>query len=159
LLRQDAHVPREEKMAYVDVVLQMLELTELQDAIIGTLALEQKKRTTIGVELCAKPKLLLFLDEPTSGLDAQGAYNIVALLRDLAGQGQSILCTIHQASQQIIEKFDRVLALNPGGNTFYCGEVGQGGEKIIDYFAGYGVKVADGKNVADFLIEVGKGLA
>jgi ATP-binding cassette, subfamily G (WHITE), member 2, PDR len=30
--------------------------------------MEQRKRLTIGVELAAKPDLLLFLDEPTSGL-------------------------------------------------------------------------------------------
>jgi len=31
------------------------------------LNVEQRKRLTIGVELAAKPALLLFLDEPTSG--------------------------------------------------------------------------------------------
>lgn len=31
------------------------------------LNVEQRKRLTIGVEIAAKPDLLLFLDEPTSG--------------------------------------------------------------------------------------------
>lgn len=31
------------------------------------LNVEQRKRSTIGVELAAKPAPLLFLDEPTSG--------------------------------------------------------------------------------------------
>ncbi|KAJ5548055.1 ATPase [Penicillium frequentans] len=31
---------------------------------------EQRERLTVGVELAAKPELLLFLDEPTSGLDS-----------------------------------------------------------------------------------------
>jgi ABC-type multidrug transport system ATPase subunit len=31
------------------------------------LNVEQRKRLTIGVELAARPALLLFLDEPTSG--------------------------------------------------------------------------------------------
>lgn len=66
LLRQNADVTKEEKLAYVDTVLGILELSGIQDAIIGSLQLEQKKRVTIGVELCAKPELLLFLDEPTS---------------------------------------------------------------------------------------------
>jgi ABC-type multidrug transport system ATPase subunit len=60
------------------------------------LNVEQRKRLTIGVELAAKPKLLLFLDEPTSGLDSQTAWSICTLLRDLANNGQAILCTIHQ---------------------------------------------------------------
>jgi ABC-type multidrug transport system ATPase subunit len=41
------------------------------DAVVGIpgegLNVEQRKRLTIGVELAAKPDLLLFLDEPTSG--------------------------------------------------------------------------------------------
>lgn len=158
LLRQDRGVPREEKLAYVDTVLDLLNLTHLQHALIHSLALEQKKRTTIGVELCAKPKLLLFLDEPTSGLDSQGAYNIVLLLRRLSDEGQAIICTIHQASQQIIELFDNVLALNHGGNTFYCGPVGAQGTELIRYFRSHGIQVNDTKNVADMLIEVGTGV-
>ena len=66
LLRQSADVPRQEKLDYVQTVLDTLDLTELQDAVISSLPLEQKRRTTIGVELCARPNLLLFLDEPTS---------------------------------------------------------------------------------------------
>lgn len=66
LLRQSRHVSKSEKLAYVEEVLDILGMTELQDAVIYSLSLEQRKRTTIGVELCAKPSLLLFLDEPTS---------------------------------------------------------------------------------------------
>lgn len=100
LLRQSHDIPKEEKLAYVATVLQTLDLIELQNAVIGSLDIEKKKRVTIGVELCARPRLLLFLDEPTSGLDSQGATSIVALLRRLADQGLAVLCTIHQASQQ-----------------------------------------------------------
>jgi ATP-binding cassette, subfamily G (WHITE), member 2, SNQ2 len=89
----------------------MCGLEKHADAIVGTLGVEHKKRTTIGVELAAKvckaifrltgmpivtlakPKLLLFLDEPTSGLDSQSAWAIVNFLRDLANHGQAILCT------------------------------------------------------------------
>lgn len=66
LLRQSSNTCKASKLAYVDEVLDILGMGELQNAIIGSLSLEQKKRTTIGVELCAKPSLLLFLDEPTS---------------------------------------------------------------------------------------------
>ena len=73
-------------------------MEDISDAIIGDaetgLAVEQRKRVTIGVELAARPELLLFLDEPTSGLDGQSAFNIVRFLRKLAGKGQCILCTI-----------------------------------------------------------------
>lgn len=65
----------------------------MADAVVGTLGVEHRKRTTIAVELAAKPKLLLFLDEPTSGLDSQSAWAIMDFLRSLAKNGQAILCT------------------------------------------------------------------
>lgn len=153
LLRQDPsnNFPDEAKIAYVNDVLTALELEELSDALIGSLTLEQKKRTTIGVELCARPSLLLLLDEPTSGLDSQGAYNIVRLLRKLANDGISILCTIHQASQQILDQFDHVLALNPGGRVYYYGPVNE----VVEYFEKQGVYAGKEKNVADHVLEMG----
>lgn len=66
LLRQGSKVPRADKMAYVDKIIGILGMNELQHSVIRSLSPEQKKRTTIGVELCARPSFLLFLDEPTS---------------------------------------------------------------------------------------------
>jgi ABC-type multidrug transport system ATPase subunit len=154
LLRQSHDTPKEDKLVYVETVLQTLDLVELQNAVIGSLDIEKKKRVTIGVELCARPKLLLFLDEPTSGLDSQGATSIVALLRRLANQGLAVLCTIHQANQQQFEEFDRVLALSPGGKTYYFGPVGESGAVIFHYFKKNGHVPQNVTNAADFLIEV-----
>lgn len=153
LLRQGRNVPRQEKMDYVDKFIDLLELTDVQDAIVASLGVEPKKRLTIGVELAAKPSLLLFLDEPTSGLDSQSAFSIVRFLRKLCASGQAIVCTIHQPSSELIQTFDHILALNPGGNTFYFGPVGQNGSAVVDYFAARGAKCPEGKNVAEFLIE------
>ncbi|CAN0478029.1 unnamed protein product, partial [Scytosiphon promiscuus] len=55
----------------------MLELDVIADRLIGDnskggISLEQRKRTTLGVELAANPSIV-FLDEPTSGLDARSA--------------------------------------------------------------------------------------
>ena len=154
LLRQNSDTSKQEKMAYVDRIIDILDMSELQNAVIRSLSLEQKKRTTIGVELCAKPDLLLFLDEPTSGLDSQGAMRIVRLLKRLADAGQAILCTIHQANQEQFELFDRVLALNRGGRVYYFGDIGEKGKTVLDYFARHGVPAEPDKNVADLLIEV-----
>lgn len=103
VLRQDRSIPRAEKLAYVEKIIDLLELRELEDAIVSSLGVEQRKRLTIGVELAAKPQLLLFLDEPTSGLDSQSAYSIVTFLKKLARAGQAIICTIHQPSSQMIQ--------------------------------------------------------
>lgn len=153
ILRQDRSIPKSEKIAYVDKIIDMLELGEIQDAIVSSLGVEQKKRLTIGVELAAKPQLLLFLDEPTSGLDSQSAWSIVRFLKKLSQAGQAILCTIHQPSSQLIQQFDMILALNPGGNTFYFGPVGENGSAVTRYFADRGVTCPPNKNVAEFILE------
>ena len=153
LLRQDRRVPRAEKLAYVDRVVELLELGELQDAIVSSLGVEQRKRLTIGVELAARPSLLLFLDEPTSGLDSQSAYSIVRFLKKLSRAGQAIVCTIHQPSSVLIQEFDMVLALNPGGNTFYFGPIGENGRDVTAYFAARGAVCPPTKNVAEFILE------
>jgi ABC-type multidrug transport system ATPase subunit len=69
MLRQPASVSVKEKYDYVEDVIKMLKMEEFAEAIVGVpgegLNVEQRKLLTIGVELAAKPKLLLFLDEPT----------------------------------------------------------------------------------------------
>ncbi|OIW29031.1 hypothetical protein CONLIGDRAFT_715452 [Coniochaeta ligniaria NRRL 30616] len=153
LLRQRRDTPRGEKLEYVEKIVDLLELNDIQDAIIASLGVEQKKRLTIGVELAAKPSLLLFLDEPTSGLDSQSAFSIVRFLRKLCAAGQAIVCTIHQPSADLIQQFDKILALNPGGNVFYFGPVGDDGSDVIKYFSDRGVDCPPGKNPAEFILE------
>lgn len=152
ILRQERHIPREQKIAYVDEIIDLLELREVSDVLIMSLGVEQRKRVTIAVELAAKP-LLLFLDEPTSGLDSQSAYSIIRFLRKLAAAGHGIICTIHQPSSLLIQQFDMILALNPGGNTFYFGPIGDDGATVNKYFASRGVYCPPHKNIAEFILE------
>lgn len=125
ILRQSAEIPRAEKLAYVDEVIKTLEMEAFVDAVIGVpgegLNVEQRKRLTIGVELAARPQLLVFLDEPTSGLDSQTSWAICDLIERLAKSGQAVLCTIHQPSAMLFSRFDRLLLLQPGGKTVYFG--------------------------------------
>ncbi|OTA99748.1 hypothetical protein M426DRAFT_67197 [Hypoxylon sp. CI-4A] len=138
LLRQPADVPRAEKLAYVDEVIRLLDMEEYADAVVGVLGeglnVEQRKRLTIGVELAAKPPLLLFVDEPTSGLDSQTSWAILDLLEKLTKSGQAILCTIHQPSAMLFQRFDRLLFLAKGGRTVYFGDIGENSKTLTDYF-------------------------
>ncbi|KAL2386692.1 hypothetical protein RJZ90_000551 [Blastomyces dermatitidis] len=97
LLRQPYETPETEKFGYVEEILSLLELETLADAIIGDpetgLSVEERKRVIIGVELAAKPELLLFLDEPT--------FNVVRFLRKLADAGQAILLTLRSLKLSI----------------------------------------------------------
>lgn len=152
ILRQERHIPKQEKLAYVDEIIDILELREIEDVLIKSLGVEQRKRVTIGVELAAKPSLL-FLDEPTSGLDSGGAASIIHFLKKLALAGHGLICTIHQPSSLLIQQFDMILALNRDGNTFYFGPVGEKGGAVIKYFADRQVYCPPTKNIAEFILE------
>ncbi|KAI8286692.1 ZEB2-regulated ABC transporter 1 [Colletotrichum sp. SAR11_240] len=137
LLRQSAEIPRSEKLSYIDEVIDLLDMGDFVDAVIGVpgqgLNVEQRKRLTIGVELAARPQLLVFLDEPTSGLDSQTSWAICDLIEKLAKSGQAVLCTIHQPSAMLFSRFDRLLLLQRGGKTVYFGEIGTNARTMIDY--------------------------
>jgi ABC-type multidrug transport system ATPase subunit/ABC-type multidrug transport system permease subunit len=156
-LRQPFEVPRSEKYEYVEEIISLLELESLADAIIGTpetgLSVEERKRVTIGVELAAKPELLLFLDEPTSGLDSQSAFNIIRFLKKLAAAGQAILCTIHQPNSALFENFDRILLLQRGGECVYFGDIGTDSKVLLDYFRRNGADCPADANPAEWMLD------
>jgi ATP-binding cassette subfamily G (WHITE) protein 2 (PDR) len=158
-LRQPYSVSKDEKDSYIEEVIKILDMEKYADAVVGVagegLNVEQRKRLTIGVELAAKPKLLLFLDEPTSGLDSQTAWSICQLMRKLANHGQAILCTIHQPSAILMQEFDRLLFLARGGKTIYFGDLGKNSQTLIDYFEKYGApKCPPQANPAEWMLHV-----
>lgn len=156
-LRQPFETPIAERHAYVEEIISLLEMEDMADAIIGSpeagLTVEQRKRVTIGVELAAKPELLLFLDEPTSGLDSQSAFNIVRFLKKLAAAGQAILCTIHQPNAALFENFDRLLLLQRGGRTVYFGDIGKDAHILRAYLKRHGAEAKPTDNVAEYMLE------
>ncbi|KAI9266969.1 ABC-2 type transporter-domain-containing protein [Sporodiniella umbellata] len=165
-LRQPSEVPKEEKDAYVEQIIRLMEMEKISDALIGDIdegtgiSVEERKRLTIAVELVGKPKLL-FLDEPTSGLDAQSSYNIIRFIRKLADAGWPVLCTIHQPSATLFEHFDHLVLLVRGGKTAYFGEIGADASTMISYFEKNGApQCAPNANPAEYILEcVGAGTA
>ncbi|KAK7207385.1 ABC-2 type transporter-domain-containing protein [Myxozyma melibiosi] len=156
-LRQPSSVPLAEKYEYCERVIEMLEMQPYAEAVVGVLGqglnVEQRKKLSIGVELAAKPSLLMFLDEPTSGLDSQSAWAIVQLLRRLADAGQSILCTIHQPSATLFEQFDKLLLLKRGGKTVYFGPIGKSSSTLVNYFEANGApKCGEDENPAEYIL-------
>lgn len=161
LLRQSRDIPVETKLQYVDTIVELLELDDLEHTLVGRpgngLSVEQRKRLTIGVELVAKPSILIFLDEPTSGLDGQAAYNTIRFLQKLASAGQAILVTIHQPSAQLFAQFDTLLLLTKGGKTVYFGDIGDNASTIKSYFSRYGAPCSPESNPAEHIIDVVSG--
>ncbi|KAL4905975.1 hypothetical protein BDW74DRAFT_14933 [Aspergillus multicolor] len=159
ILRQPKTVSKTEKYEYVEEVIDMLNMQDFADAIVGTpgegLNVEQRKLLTIGVELAAKPALLIFLDEPTSGLDSQSSWSICSFLRKLADRGQAVLSTIHQPSAVLFQQFDKLLFLAKGGRTVYFGDIGNESRTLLDYFEGNGARTCGGsENPAEYMLEV-----
>ena len=157
LLRQPKKVPHEEKLDYVNEVISVLEMGSYADAVVGVpgegLNVEQRKRLTIGVELAAKPDLLLFLDEPTSGLDSQTAWSILQLLKKLADNGQAILCTIHQPSAVLFQQFNQLLFLHKG-QTVYFGPIGEKAQTLTSYFENNGSRpCGTEENPAEWMLD------
>jgi ABC-type multidrug transport system ATPase subunit len=134
--------------------LSIIEVTNLIDVIVG-LNIEQRKKLTIGVELASRPQLLLFLDEPSSGLDSQTSWSILDLLKKLTAHGQAILCTIHQPSATLLERFDRMLFLGHNGKPVYFGELGSGCKTLTQYFEKNGaISCPPEANPAEYMMEI-----
>ncbi|KAF2301149.1 hypothetical protein GH714_020446 [Hevea brasiliensis] len=159
-LRLPKEVSKEEKMIFVDEVMELVELDNLKDAIVGLpgltgLSTEQRKRLTIAVELVANPSII-FMDEPTSGLDARAAAIVMRTVRNTVDTGRTVVCTIHQPSIDIFEAFDELLLMKRGGQVIYSGPLGRNSHKIIEYFEEIpGVpKIKDKYNPATWMLEV-----
>ncbi|XP_043698940.1 ABC transporter G family member 32 isoform X1 [Telopea speciosissima] len=158
-LRLPSHVDLETQRAFVEEVMELVELTPLSGALIGLpgvdgLSTEQRKRLTIAVELVANPSIV-FMDEPTSGLDARSAAIVMRTVRNIVNTGRTIVCTIHQPSIDIFESFDELLLMKRGGELIYAGPLGTKSYKLIKYFeAVEGVaKIRPGYNPATWMLE------
>ncbi len=89
------------------------------------------RRLSFASEILTNPSIL-FCDEPTSGLDSFMAMSIVESMKDLARNGKTIICTIHQPSSEIFEMFDKVCFLTEGKLAYI------GGQKLAsDFFSKY----------------------
>lgn len=141
--------------AKVDTMIHTLGLKDCQHRMVGGMFIPsisggERKRTSIGVELITNPRVIL-LDEPTSGLDASNALKLIQLLKKEAKLRKAIVvCSIHQPSSEIVQRFDRVVCLSDG-YTIYNGPT----HAIAPYFEQqFGVKMKKYTNPADFLIKI-----
>ncbi|CAI6349680.1 unnamed protein product [Macrosiphum euphorbiae] len=140
------------KASQVEDLLDALGLSIHGDTVTKRLSGGQKKRLSIALELITNPSIL-FMDEPTSGLDSQSCSQFVSLMADLAhNQSRTMVCTLHQPSALLFEKFDQVYALS-SGRCIYQGPP----SSVIPNFAERLVVCPPYHNPADFLIEVAIG--
>ncbi|KAG4119906.1 hypothetical protein ERO13_D11G108000v2 [Gossypium hirsutum] len=159
-LRLPTEINKHQRLEFVAEVLQMIELDEIKDALVGIphvsgISPEQRKRLTIAVELVSNPSII-FMDEPTSGLDARAAAIVMRVVKNIVNTKRTIVCTIHQPSIDIFESFDELILMKRGGQMIYSGELGQHSSRLIEYFEGIpGVpKIKENHNPATWMLEV-----
>ncbi|KAK7208609.1 ABC efflux transporter [Myxozyma melibiosi] len=154
-LRLPPTLTKAQRRARVAEVINKMGLAECADTLIGSEFIKgisggEKRRVSISVQLLNEPKVLL-LDEPTSGLDSFTAASILTVLKALADEGRTIVCTIHQPRSDLYSFFHNVLLLAKGGRVAYSGP---GGDELLDYFAGCGYPCPPLTNPADHILDM-----
>ncbi|CAG2172693.1 unnamed protein product [Oppiella nova] len=86
-------------------------------------------------------------DEPTTGLDSFMAKSIVQVLKTMASEGRTVICTIHQPSSQVFELFDRLL-LMADGRVAFMGSIGE----AKDFFSSQGLVCPKTYNPSDYYL-------
>lgn len=99
---------RERALALLDRV----GLANKADAFPAQLSGGQQQRVAIARALCMKPRVMLF-DEPTSALDPELVGEVLAVIKDLASQGWTMVIVTHEI--RFAEKVaDQVLFVDGG---------------------------------------------
>ncbi|MDQ0392807.1 amino acid ABC transporter ATP-binding protein [Labrys monachus] len=98
LLEGPVHVlriPREQAVARAQAALALVGLAGKADAYPSELSGGQQQRVGIARALCMEPDLLLF-DEVTSALDPELVGEVLAVMRDLAERGRTMIVVTHE---------------------------------------------------------------
>jgi ABC-2 type transport system ATP-binding protein len=105
LRRRDAHT-------HARQLLEQFELTDAADRIIREYSGGMRRRLDLAASLVTHPPVL-FLDEPTTGLDPTSRARMWAVIRDLVGEGATLLLTT-QYLDEADELADRILVIDHG---------------------------------------------
>ena len=106
-------------------MLQRVDLAEKAEAYPSQLSGGQKQRVAIARALCMKPDIMLF-DEPTSALDPEMVGEVLAVMKQLAADGMTMVIVTHEIGFAR-EVADRVIFMDGG----YVVEEGTPQEVIV----------------------------
>lgn len=85
---------RTQRRQQVQDCLKAVNLSDRANSPTETLSGGMQRRLSMAIALVHQPKLVI-LDEPTTGLDIEARYEIWELIRQLKGQGITVLLTTH----------------------------------------------------------------
>jgi polar amino acid transport system ATP-binding protein len=88
-------VPAAEADQQAMALLTRVGLTDKRDAYPSQLSGGQQQRVAIARALAMKPKIMLF-DEPTSALDPEMIGEVLAVIKDLATSGMTMMVVTHE---------------------------------------------------------------
>jgi ABC-2 type transport system ATP-binding protein len=97
--------------AAVDDIIARMRLNLYAKELAGNLSGGWKQRLALAACVLHRPKLLL-LDEPTAGIDAKARREFWDLIRDMAGEGLTVLVSTHYMDEA--ERCNRVVYLANG---------------------------------------------
>jgi polar amino acid transport system ATP-binding protein len=89
------HVPREQARTLARELLDRVGLTDKHDAYPSQLSGGQQQRVAIARAMAMEPKLMLF-DEPTSALDPELVGEVLEAMKQLAGEGMTMIVVTHE---------------------------------------------------------------
>ena len=96
----------------VDAALEMVGLTSVAGKAAGKFSLGMKQRLGLASALLGDPQILLF-DEPVNGLDPEGIFWIRTFMRQLAGEGRTVLVSSHLLSE-MAQTADHLVVIGQG---------------------------------------------
>jgi ABC-2 type transport system ATP-binding protein len=96
----------------VDEVLDLVDLTEAAGRRVGQYSLGMRQRLGLATALLCDPEVLI-LDEPANGLDPEGVHWLRRLLRQLAGEGRTVLVSSHILAE-VAQTVDSVVIMDHG---------------------------------------------
>ena len=104
-------VPRKERLRRSHELLERVGLLEWADHLPSQLSGGQKQRVAIARSLAAQPRVIL-ADEPTGALDSTTSEEVMALLKELNGDGMTMVVVTHEA--EIAAECQRTIRLRDG---------------------------------------------
>jgi ABC-2 type transport system ATP-binding protein len=104
----------------IDIALQKVNLFDRRFSRFSTFSLGMKQRLAIAAALLQEPAVLV-LDEPTNGLDPVGIAEIRQLIKQLQGNGHTIIIASHLLDE--VEKICTHVAILKTGNIITTGKV------------------------------------